>query len=49
MKNKLLEIFGVKNHKELYDYMESNPDDEKVIELKEIINMSQKIEENKGE
>lgn len=47
--DKLLEIFGVQNHAELYEFMENNPDDAKVKELKEIIEMAKNIEENKSE
>lgn len=33
----LLDYFGVKNHYELTEYVKSNPDDPKVIELKELM------------
>lgn len=35
--DKLLEHFGVKNHYELTEYIKSNPDESKVIELKELM------------
>ena len=35
--NKLLEIFDVENYKELIEFLKNNPDDERVVELKEII------------
>lgn len=37
-KDKLLEYFGVKNHKELDEYIKNKPNDSKVKELKEILN-----------
>lgn len=46
--DKLLEIFGVQNHAELYEFMKNNPDDKRVKELKEIIEMAKNIEENKS-
>lgn len=33
----LLDYFGVKSHKELIEYMRKNPNDKKVIELKELL------------
>lgn len=36
-KDLLLEFFGVKNHRELLEYMENNPDDKNVLLLKEIM------------
>ena len=45
-KDKLLEIFGVQNHAELYEFMENNPDDAKVKQLKEIIEMAKNNDRN---
>lgn len=45
--NKLLEIFGVKNYVELDRFIEKNPDDQRVKELREIMGMIEKEEEEK--
>ncbi|MGO3752027.1 MAG: hypothetical protein ACTJGH_04575 [Peptoniphilaceae bacterium] len=37
--NKLLELFEVKNHKELIEFIKNNPDDERVKEIQEIANL----------
>ena len=37
IKDKLLNYFGVKNHKELTEYIKENPTDQKVLNLKEIL------------
>lgn len=37
VKNRLLNYFGVKNHKELAEYIKNNPTDEKVLMLTEIL------------
>lgn len=37
VKDRLLSYFGVKNHKELTEYIRNNPTDEKVLMLKEIL------------
>lgn len=34
----ILKYFDVHSHKELMDYMKNNPEDEKVIELKNLLN-----------
>lgn len=39
MNNKLSELFGVKNHLELMNYIKNNPDDERVKEVKELLEM----------
>lgn len=35
--NKLLEMFGVNSYDELDKFIEENPEDEKVIQFKELI------------
>lgn len=35
----LLEIFGVNDFKELQEYMRINPDDERVVDLKKLIDL----------
>ena len=37
--DKLLDYFNVNSHRELKDFMKKNPDDERVIELNEILDM----------
>lgn len=37
--NKLLKYFNVENHKELMEYIRGNPEDMKVQEIKEILEM----------
>lgn len=37
--NKLLKYFNVENHKELMEYISGNPEDMKVQEIKEILEM----------
>lgn len=37
IKDKLLNYFGVKSHKELTDYIKNNPNDQKVLMLKEFL------------
>ena len=37
--NKLFELFGVKNHLELMNYIKDNPKDERVKEVKELLEM----------
>ncbi len=39
MNNKLSELFGVKNYLELMNYIKNNPDDERVKEVKELLEM----------
>ena len=39
MNNKLFELFGVKNHLELMNYIKNNPDNERVKEVKELLEM----------
>ena len=39
MNNKLFELFGVKNHLELMNYIKDNPKDERVKEVKELLEM----------
>ncbi len=38
-KDKLLEIFGVNSHAELFEYIKNNPDNERVKEMKELLLM----------
>jgi hypothetical protein len=37
VEDKLLSYFGVKNHKELTEYIKNNPTDKKVLMLKELL------------
>lgn len=37
--NELLDYFNVENHQKLMKYIEENPTDDKVIEIKEILAM----------
>ena len=34
--NKLLDLFGVKSHEELMEYIKTHPEDERVIDLKAV-------------
>lgn len=36
-KNKLLELFNVENHEELMEHIKNNPDDNRVKEIKELL------------
>lgn len=47
--NKLLEIFGVKNYAELDKFIEKNPNDQRVKELKEIMEMMENPSDDKKE
>jgi len=40
----ILKYFNVHSHKELMDFMKSNPEDEKVIELKKILDDLQEFD-----
>ncbi|HHX70814.1 MAG TPA: hypothetical protein GX708_22530 [Gallicola sp.] len=37
--NQLLKIFGVKSHKELMDFIKEHPDDERVVEIREVFEL----------
>lgn len=37
--NKLLEYFNVENHQQLMEYIKDNPDDNKVKEVKELLEL----------
>lgn len=37
VKNKLLEFFNVNNHEELMEHIKNNPEDNKVQEIKELL------------
>ena len=47
MKNKLLHIFGVSSHEELIEYINNNPTDKRVIEMKELLELFEVDIENK--
>lgn len=46
MNNKLFELFGVKSHMELMKYIKDNPNDDKVKEVKELLEI---LDINMGE
>lgn len=39
MNNKLYELFDVESEEELIEFIKNNPEDPRVIELKELINL----------
>lgn len=40
----ILKFFNVRSHKELMDFMKNNPEDEKVIELKKMLDDLQEFD-----